>query len=83
MILSSTLTCPSCGHRARETMPTDACLYFYQCKSCGKLLKSKPGDCCVFCSYGDTPCPPVQASGRPGACCGAVDAEDESREGRD
>ena len=21
----------------------------------------KPGDCCVFCSYGSVPCPPIQA----------------------
>jgi hypothetical protein len=24
------------------------------------LLKPKSGDCCVFCSYGDVPCPPIQ-----------------------
>ncbi|HEY5608162.1 MAG TPA: GDCCVxC domain-containing (seleno)protein, partial [Alphaproteobacteria bacterium] len=23
----------------------------------------KPGDCCVFCSYGSVPCPPMQAGG--------------------
>ncbi len=41
-------------------MPTDACQWFYECKGCGALLRPKPGDCCVFCSYGDTPCPPIQ-----------------------
>ena len=41
-------------------MPTDSCLYFYDCKGCGAVLKPKPGDCCVFCSYGSLPCPPVQ-----------------------
>jgi len=35
MQLESTLTCPECGHRMRETMPTDACQYFYNCKGCG------------------------------------------------
>ncbi len=59
--LISELTCPECGHRSVETMPTDACVYFYECPGCGVLLKPKPGDCCVFCSYGGTPCPPVQA----------------------
>lgn len=59
--LTSTLTCPICGHRSTERMPTDACQYFYDCKSCGTLLKPKAGDCCVFCSYGDVPCPPIQA----------------------
>jgi hypothetical protein len=59
--LISTLTCPACGCRATETMPADACQYFYQCKGCGIILKPKLGDCCVFCSFGDAPCPPVQA----------------------
>lgn len=68
----STLTCPECGARAVETMPTDACQFFYDCKSCGALLRPKPGDCCVYCSFGDTPCPPVQdarAEGRTPDCC--------------
>jgi hypothetical protein len=67
MILQSVLTCPQCGHVETETMPTDACLWFYQCKGCGTLLKPKAGDCCVFCSYGTVKCPPVQASGQ--SCC--------------
>jgi hypothetical protein len=76
MILTSTVTCPKCGHRTRENMPTDACQFFYECKACGSVLKPKPGDCCVFCSYGDTPCPPVQAGGSADGCCGAaVDAK--------
>ena len=65
---TSTLTCPRCGHREIETMPTDACQYFYDCMGCGAVLKPKAGDCCVFCSYGDVACPPIQAEGR-GACC--------------
>jgi hypothetical protein len=58
----STITCPNCGHQETETMPTDNCHYYYECKSCGALLKPKQGDCCVFCSYGNVPCPPIQAS---------------------
>ncbi|MCZ4306080.1 hypothetical protein O4G98_15205 [Zoogloeaceae bacterium G21618-S1] len=65
-ILESTLTCPHCGHVETETMPTAACQYFYECKGCRSILKPLKGDCCVFCSYGDVPCPPVQASA---ACC--------------
>ena len=57
---SSTLTCPQCGFTSTEQMPVDSCLFYYECKGCGTLLKPKPGDCCVFCSYGDTPCPPIQ-----------------------
>ncbi|NOU23246.1 MAG: hypothetical protein HOO93_15960 [Methyloglobulus sp.] len=60
VILDSTLTCPYCGHAETETMPTDACLFFYECKYCGILLKPKQGDCCVFCSYGSFKCPPIQ-----------------------
>jgi hypothetical protein len=59
-VLESTVTCPQCGHRASETMPTDACQFFYECRRCGVVLHPKPGDCCVFCSYGDTRCPFVQ-----------------------
>jgi hypothetical protein len=41
-------------------MPTDACQYFYECTHCKTLLRPKPGDCCVFCSYGSVVCPPIQ-----------------------
>ncbi|HSH39954.1 MAG TPA: GDCCVxC domain-containing (seleno)protein [Chthoniobacterales bacterium] len=65
-MLESVITCPSCGHRAEETMPTNACLFFYDCVSCNARLKPKPGDCCVFCSYGSVACPPIQIDGQ---CC--------------
>jgi hypothetical protein len=60
MQLESTLTCPRCGHRSTESMPIDACRISYLCKGCGETLKPLPGDCCVFCSYGTVPCPPIQ-----------------------
>ena len=60
IILTSTVTCPQCGHAEAATMPTDACQFFYRCPGCDALLRPKPGDCCVFCSYGSAPCPPVQ-----------------------
>ena len=56
----SVLTCPHCGAARREEMPTDACQFFYECGSCGTLLRPKPGDCCVFCSFGSVKCPPRQ-----------------------
>jgi len=65
-LLDSDVTCPLCGHLERETMPTDACQWFYDCRGCGALIKPRPGDCCVFCSYGTVPCPPVQIEG--GSC---------------
>ncbi len=63
VVLESTLTCPACGHAKRETMPTDACQWLYSWANCHKLLSPKPGDCCVFCSYGSVSCPPVQERG--------------------
>jgi hypothetical protein len=65
--LQSTLTCPHCGHQATETMPMNACVAFYDCKGCGETLKPLPGSCCVFCSYGSVPCPPIQQGVEP--CC--------------
>lgn len=64
--LYSTIECPQCKHKAKELMPESACQFYYECKGCGQLLKPKAGDCCVFCSYGDIPCPPIQNSQR---CC--------------
>ena len=58
--LESEITCPQCGARCTEKMPTDACQFFYECGGCGALLRPKPGDCCVFCSYGSVKCPPMQ-----------------------
>ncbi len=63
-ILRSTITCPACGAESQEDMPTDACVVFYACKACGKLLRPRAGDCCVFCSYGSVKGPPVQLE-----CC--------------
>jgi hypothetical protein len=68
LILQSVITCPSCGDEALERMPTDACRYFYDCQACGERLRPKRGDCCVFCSFGSVPCPPVQLRGKDGDC---------------
>ena len=51
-------------------MPTDACVFFYDCKGCGERLKPLPGSCCVFCSYGSVPCPPIQEGLEP--CCAPI-----------
>ena len=66
VIVQSVIMCPKCGHRAEETMPTNVCLFFYECSRCGVILKPKPGDCCVFCRYGSVPCPPIQTGS---LCC--------------
>lgn len=56
----STLTCPSCGTSHEEEMPQDRCVVRYRCGRCGEELRPRAGDCCVFCSHGSQPCPPVQ-----------------------
>jgi hypothetical protein len=78
--IASTLTCPHCGHTRTELMPTDACQWFYECTACHAVLNPLQGDCCVYCSYGSVPCPPIQVqrhlgrTGRDGrdegSCCG-------------
>ena len=67
MELQSSLACPNCGARTTGEMPTDACQFFWDCPACSVVIRPKPGDCCVYCSYGTVPCPPVQAGD---GCCG-------------
>lgn len=62
----STITCPICGHKKQEEMPTDACQYFYECENCNTILKPRQGDCCVYCSYGTEKCPSIQEINK---CC--------------
>ncbi|QBH97250.1 hypothetical protein EKN56_13090 [Limnobaculum zhutongyuii] len=66
VILESILTCPHCGFSKQETMPTDACQFYYECENCKTLLRPKQGDCCVYCSFGSMPCPPIQLQRK---CC--------------
>ena len=67
IVLQSSIACPECGHAKQETMPTDACQWFYECEGCKALLRPLAGDCCVFCSYGSNKCPPIQADRA--SCC--------------
>lgn len=66
LIPESDLTCPHCGHQRAETMPTDACQFFYECVACKTVFRPLAGDCCVFCSYGTVKCPPMQGEK---SCC--------------
>lgn len=67
VVLQSLITCPKCGFAKNETMPTNACQFFYECEQCKTLLKPLVGDCCVFCSFGTVQCPPMQAGDK--NCC--------------
>ena len=66
IIPESIITCPVCGHSKKETMQVDSCQFFYECENCKTILKSKQGDCCVFCSYGSVKCPSIQMNQN---CC--------------
>jgi hypothetical protein len=60
IVYESVLTCPHCGFAKPETMPADACRFYYECHNCKALLRPRQGDCCVFCSFGSVKCPPIQ-----------------------
>lgn len=40
--LESVIVCPHCGHAACETMPADACQYFYDCRGCVSAAPTPP-----------------------------------------
>ena len=50
----------------KETVPKNACQFFYECGGCKIVLRPKLGDCCVYCSHGSVACPPVQSAS---SCC--------------
>ena len=54
------ITCPQCGHKKVETLPTEICQIRYTCEGCKASLTPQGDDCCVFCSYGDHKCPSKQ-----------------------
>ena len=58
--LTSVITCPECGYKKQEILPTDVCLIRYTCEKCHIELLPKNGDCCVFCTYGTHKCPSMQ-----------------------
>lgn len=57
---TSEITCPKCGHKKIEELPTDVCVIKYICENCKTVLTPKMGDCCVYCTYGTHKCPSKQ-----------------------
>ena len=57
---TSEITCPECGNKSTEVLPTDVCAIIYTCENCKTELTPKDGDCCVFCTYGTHKCPSMQ-----------------------
>ncbi len=60
MKLDCIVTCPECNYKSTETMPITFCQILFHCKHCNSIILQLKGDCCIFCSYGDTPCPSMQ-----------------------
>lgn len=40
--LESELTCPNCGYTKQESMPTNACQFYFACINCKMLLRPRP-----------------------------------------
>lgn len=74
------LTCPVCGSATIVRMPEESCQFFWECLACQAVLRPKPGDCCVFCSYADVPCPPIQRCKDRGRKDGSVSCCSEQNE---
>ena len=58
---TSEITCPECGSKSTEVLPTDVCTIIYTCENCKTELTPKDGDCCVFfCTCGTQKHPSMQ-----------------------
>lgn len=59
---TATLTCPECGTKEVVQMPTNGHQHYFKCanETCNADVATKEGECCVFCSYADIPCPEKQ-----------------------
>lgn len=53
----NTITCPHCSAALPTVMEEDACVIFMYCPKCHEKIEMRQGDCCVFRSYGESPCP--------------------------
>ena len=49
VILESVITCPRCGFAQRETMPLDACQFFYDCAVRLGALPAEAGGFVYLC----------------------------------
>ena len=62
IVLESVLTCPRCGFAKPETMPTDACQFYYECSNC-KAAAPQPRGLLrfLFVRLGEVPADPAAA----------------------
>jgi len=61
------LRCPHCNATEMVEMPEYASQQYHRCQQCKQLIQAPSDACCVFCAYGDMPCPTAQIVG--GSCC--------------
>jgi hypothetical protein len=63
---SSVITCPVCSHSVSEKVSRETLKRVFHCPQCLTWLAPKPGDHCIYDSYGSFKCPPLQlkAKGR-------------------
>jgi hypothetical protein len=54
------LTCPHCKKTYEVEMPVNYCQIVFKCLKCNENITPKKSDCCIFCSYTDIKCPPMQ-----------------------
>ncbi|MFW9990603.1 MAG: GDCCVxC domain-containing (seleno)protein [Candidatus Odinarchaeota archaeon] len=58
--IETRLKCPHCGLVEVVEMPLDRCIIRHECGYCQSVIVPKKGDCCIFCSHGNIPCPSEQ-----------------------
>jgi hypothetical protein len=58
--IEAKLTCPHCNKTYEVEMPLNYCRILFNCDACNQDIIPKEGDCCIFCSYADKKCPPLQ-----------------------
>ncbi|MFM2033077.1 MAG: hypothetical protein RLZZ297_1842 [Chloroflexota bacterium] len=63
MAINCTITCPHCGAATEETMRVRVIERAINCAACGAQIDAPAAAHCVWCAYGDTPCPVVQNEG--------------------
>jgi hypothetical protein len=59
-MIDAKLKCPFCGKIEETEMPERHSETERPCKFCDKLMQASGADCCVFCKFSNTICPPQQ-----------------------
>jgi hypothetical protein len=67
IIITTVICCPVCKFKSELRMIPNESKVFHFCEECGAKLKPRPGDCCVYKSFGTVPCVSVQ-EGKAGGC---------------